>query len=208
MFRVAHREGRAECLRHEEVISLSARDLHAPVKAHAQEVAERVALRGGTILEYPTDRGQSLCRAERVPVAHRPQRAAPVPERGAEIAQTVNLSVSRLACVAINRCAVIPVDGGRPRSERTRGTLGAVIHVAGHTSSGVTSGPTISSRLNCDATWNRASSWLIHDADGPRHRRRSTREASRGVGEPCLRRGDATLPMTVSPVLLWHTYDR
>ena len=55
--RVAHREGRAECLRHEEVISLSARDLHAPVKAHTQEVAERVALRGGTILEYPTDRG-------------------------------------------------------------------------------------------------------------------------------------------------------
>ena len=40
-------------------LSLSARDLHAPVKAHAQEVAERVALRGGTILEYPTDRGQS-----------------------------------------------------------------------------------------------------------------------------------------------------
>ena len=81
------------------------------------------------------DRLQSLGRAHRVAVAHRPQgshRAAEsIGERRAEIGEAVDLAILRLADAAVDGCEVVAVDRRRAGGDRAGWPLSMVVLVSG-----------------------------------------------------------------------------
>jgi hypothetical protein len=110
--------------------------------------------------EMSTDGIESRLGTQRIAIPHRPQIAGGyfhgTTQSRAKVGEPIELPPRGLAPAALDGSEVITVDGRRACSDSASRPLVGSLSYRVTRCSGVTSGDTISSRLNCDATWNSA----------------------------------------------------
>ena len=108
-------------------------DFHVPVQPDAKPRTKRIPFGGAHRIQRPRDRRETRLCAQRVAVAHGPQRVALIAKCCAEISEAVNLPIVCLTHMAVNRCEVISIDRRGTSSDRARRPLSRIQGVSGHT---------------------------------------------------------------------------